>query len=66
MAKTKEELNQIKKEYESLSKKLSALTSDELKEVTGGIWDISVKKKERFKCTCDDWDDQDIEAKFVD
>ena len=35
--KTKEELNAIKKEYENVKSKLSELTEDELKEVTGGI-----------------------------
>ena len=35
--KTKEELNQLKIEYETLSGKLQELTEDELKQVTGGI-----------------------------
>lgn len=34
--KTKEELNQIKKEINDLSNKLKELNEDELKEVTGG------------------------------
>lgn len=34
--KTKEELNVLKKEFESLSAKLAELTEDELKLVTGG------------------------------
>ena len=34
--KTKEELNQLKQEYESLATKLQELTEDELKQVTGG------------------------------
>lgn len=34
--KTKEELNQIKKEIDDLSNKLMDLSEDELKEVTGG------------------------------
>ncbi len=34
--KTKEELRTLKNEIESLGKKLSELTEDELKEVTGG------------------------------
>ena len=34
--KTKEELEQLKNEYESLNKKLSELSQDELKQVTGG------------------------------
>ena len=37
MAKTKEELQQLKKECEALNNKLKELTEDELKEVTGGI-----------------------------
>ena len=36
--KTKEELNTIKEEVETLSKKLRELTEDELKQVTGGGW----------------------------
>ena len=35
--KTKEELNQLKIEYESLTNKLKELTEDELEQVTGGI-----------------------------
>ena len=37
MAKTKEELNTIKEEVETLNKKLADLTEDGLKEVTGGV-----------------------------
>ena len=37
MAKTQEELNQLKQEYESLATKLQELTEDELKQVTGGV-----------------------------
>lgn len=50
MAKTKEELNELKQEYESLTAKLQELSEDELKEVCVGvnIWDISVKLKEKF------------------
>ena len=36
MAKTKEELNQLKQEYESLNNKLKELTEDELQIVVGG------------------------------
>ena len=36
MAKTQEELNQLKTEYETLNNKLNELTEDELKLVTGG------------------------------
>ena len=35
MAKTKEELNELKIEYESLNEKLKELSDDELKQVTG-------------------------------
>ena len=34
--KTTEELKTLKKEYETVSKKLSALTEEELEQVTGG------------------------------
>lgn len=37
MAKTKEELDQLKQECESLTNKLKELTDDELKQVTGGV-----------------------------
>lgn len=50
MSKSKEELNQLKEEYESLVSKIKDLDENELNEITGGtIWDISVKLKERFK-----------------
>ena len=39
MAKTQEELNQLKNEYESLANKLQELTEDELMQVTGGYPD---------------------------
>ena len=50
MAKTQEELTQLKTEYEALSTKLQELSEDELNMVTGGaeIWDIGVKLKEKF------------------
>ena len=35
--KTKEELNVLKKEVETLNKKLAELTEDELKQVVGGL-----------------------------
>lgn len=38
MAKTKEELEQLKKEFDSVQEKLRALTEEELKEVSGGYW----------------------------
>ena len=37
MAKTQEELKELKEEYERLNKKLKELSDDELKQVTGGI-----------------------------
>ena len=36
MAKTKEELNALKEEFETVNKKLVELSEDELKQVTGG------------------------------
>ena len=36
MAKTKDELNQLKLEMETMGKKLAELTDDELMQVTGG------------------------------
>ena len=35
--KTKEELNALKEEYETLNKKLAELTGEELAQVTGGM-----------------------------
>ena len=35
--KTKEELNALKEEVETLNNKLKELTDDELKQVTGGV-----------------------------
>ena len=37
MSKTKEELNKIKEEVESLNEKLNELTPEELEQVTGGV-----------------------------
>ena len=55
MPKTKEELNQLKNEYESLTSKLKELTEDELEAVCGGenIWDIAVKLKDKFNISSD-------------
>ena len=36
--KTKEELNALKEEVETMNKKLAELTEDELKQVTGGAF----------------------------
>lgn len=51
MAKTKEELTELKKEYEALSNKLKELSDDELEQVCAGtnIWDIAVKLKEKIE-----------------
>lgn len=38
--KTKEELNALKEEVETLSKKLQALSDEELEQVTGGFTPI--------------------------
>lgn len=38
MAKTKEELEQLKKKYESLVTKLDELNDNELNSVTGGVF----------------------------
>lgn len=50
MAKTKEELEKIKKDIDILKNKLSELNEDELKEINVGvnIWDIAVKNKDKF------------------
>ena len=42
MAKTKEELDELKKEYETLSSKLSELTEEEITQITGGF-DFEIK-----------------------
>ena len=47
MSKTKEELKQLKIEYESFNKKLKDLSDDEIKEVTGGKI-ISIIPQYRF------------------
>ena len=50
MTKTKQELEALKNEYETLTNKLKELNEEELKEVCAGvdIWDIAVKLKEKF------------------
>ena len=49
--KTKEELEQLKQEYEALTAKLNELTEDELKQISVGvnIWDVAVKNKDKFQ-----------------
>ena len=44
--KTKEELNALKEEVETLNKKLRELTPEELEQVTGGTPDISRLKRD--------------------
>ena len=58
MVKTKEELNQLKQEYETLAAKLSELSEEELNQISSGvnIWDIAVKLKEDFKVEKHDQD----------
>ena len=46
MAKTKEELKELKQELETLTFKLRELSDDELKEVTGGL-DNDITPKDR-------------------
>ena len=47
MAKTKEELKELKQEIETLTFKLRELSDDELKEVTGGLGnDIAPKDRD--------------------
>ncbi len=41
MSKTKEELNALKKEVEAVNEKLSELTSEEVKQVTGGTEQVN-------------------------
>ena len=40
MSKTKEDLNELKKEVESISEKLKELTPEELEKVNGGVREI--------------------------
>ena len=50
--KTKEELNALKNEVKDLNAKLAELSEDELKEVTGGVIDLSRERDfeiENFK-----------------
>lgn len=50
MAKTQEELQALRAEFESLNMKLTELSDEELEKVCAGviIWDIAVKLKEKF------------------
>ena len=49
MAKTQEELNKLKDEFEVLNKKLAELTDEELKQVSGGLGP-SFKKMKKLYC----------------
>lgn len=48
--KTKEELKELKQEYEELTAKLNELTEEELKQISVGvnIWDVATKIKPKF------------------
>ena len=52
MAKTQEELNVLKNEFESLSKKLAELTEEELKQVSGGLGPSNGKMKKLYCVKC--------------
>ena len=55
--KTKEELNAIKEDVETLNKKLKELTDEELKQVTGGITEqelIEIAKKAQIDISKND------------
>ena len=50
--KTKEELNALKEEAETLNKKLAELTEDELQQVSGGSGYVcNIKKSDDPHCT---------------
>lgn len=51
--KTKEELNALKEEYESLGRKLSELSEDELTNVTGGGRFLSGVRMKCDSCPCE-------------
>lgn len=57
--KTTEELKTLKKEYETVSKKLSALTEDELAQVTGGNIEQEIKNlaKQHYQLEKESTDD---------
>ena len=46
MSKTKEELNALKEEVESVTRKIRELTDEELEQVTGGEWYSYEKDKD--------------------
>ena len=47
--KTKEELNALKEEVETLNKKLAELTEEELEQVTGGNTDFIVGQEDPYQ-----------------
>ena len=49
MSKTKEELNKLKEEVESVTRKIRELTDEELEQVTGGEWYSNEKDKDANK-----------------
>lgn len=50
MAKTQEELNELKKEFEVLTAKLKELTEDELKQIAGGTGYGGLAQIDKEKC----------------
>ena len=50
--KTKEELNALKEEVETLNEKLAELTEEELKQVSGGLGPSIGKKKKLYCVEC--------------
>ena len=50
--KTKEELNKLKEEFETLNKKLAELTEEELKQVSGGLGPSNGKKQKLYCVEC--------------
>ncbi|MDO4939926.1 MAG: class IIb bacteriocin, lactobin A/cerein 7B family [Lachnospiraceae bacterium] len=53
MSKSKEELNQLKKQYEELNEKCKELTIEELEQVTGGISTMLAGKVAGVQITSD-------------
>lgn len=51
--KTKEELEQLKKEYEELCNKLNELTEDELQQISGGTYKKDIGSDKNAKVIFD-------------
>lgn len=51
--KTKEELEQLKKEYEELCNKLNELTDDELQQISGGTYKKDIGSDKNAKVIFD-------------